>query len=139
MARPMTTAQIPICNCGSFLIYNFYFKGKRFLCLSCGALYFNPPRAQMSTREGEARLAAIETEFLVNCGSKLFAIGMNLHHCERCNGPDEEEHIRHASDLDWRLCNDALKWLSDRTGIEFGMVNGDLGHTNELVLATRGL
>lgn len=135
--RPMTTAHIPVCNCGSFLIYNFFFKGKRFLCLSCGALWHNPPRMQQSTKDGEARLAAIEAEFLVNCGRKLFCFGMNRNDCEQCNGPDEQEHIYHATDADWRECNDALKWLSDRTGVEFGIVNGDLGHANELIAAAK--
>jgi hypothetical protein len=137
--RPLTTADIPICDCGSVLIYNFYFKGKRFLCLGCGALYFDAPRIQLSTKESNARLAALESVFLVNCGRKLFCFGMNRHDCERCNGPDEQEHIHHASDQEWIECNNALKWLSDRTGVEFEIVNGDLGHTAELLAAAQAV
>src|SRR5262245_19609213 len=131
---PNTTV-IPLCQCGTFLIYNFYFRDKRFLCLRCGTLYAHPPRQQRSTAEGEAKLAAMEAEFLVNCGSKLFAFGQYWHSCERCNRQPEEEHIYHASKLDWVRLNDGLKWLSDRTGKEFGMVNGDLGHYTELMSA----
>jgi hypothetical protein len=134
---PLTTAQIGVCSCGAFLIYNFFFKGKRFLCLSCGALYIDAPRIQESTREGESRLAALETEFMINAGRKLFCIGMNRNDCPLCNGPDEQEHILHATNREWMECNDALKWLSDRTGREFGIVNGDLGHAAELVAAAR--
>lgn len=130
MPQP-TTAEIPICSCGSFLLYLFYFRGKRFLCLRCGALYAGAPRTQPSTPEGEARLAAFESEFLTNCGSKLFAFGIYLRGCGRCDR--DEEHIRHASRRDWVELNDALKWLSDRTGREFGLVNGDLGHYAELM------
>jgi len=132
-----TTATIGVCRCGSFLIYNFYFKNKRFVCIGCGALYATPPRLQRSTPEGEARLAALETEFLVNCGRKLFALGQYRRGCDRCEGDNEQEHILHASPRDWTECSDALKWLSDRTGIEFAMVNGFLGHYKELTSAAR--
>jgi hypothetical protein len=132
MPKPLTTDQIPVCSCGAFLIYNFYFKNKRFLCLACGALWHDVPRIQPSSVEAEAKLIGLETEFLVSCGRKLFCFGMQRNDCSRCNGAGAEEHIRHASDRDWMECNDALKWLSDRTGKEFGIVNGDLGHVDEL-------
>jgi len=129
---------VPLCSCGSFLLSvggianegDGFFRGKRFLCLRCGALYASAPRNQLSTLEAETKITALETEFMVNCGSKLFAFGMYRFGCDRCDA--DEEHIRHASDGDWRDLNDALKWISDRTGKEFGMVNGDLGHYAEL-------
>ena len=135
----ITNQEIGLCSCGSILIYNFYFRGKRFLCFKCGALYITPPFSQRSTVEGEAKLAAMETEFLVNCGRKLFCFGMNRKDCDLCNGPKEEEHIHHATKSDWVECNDALKWLSDRTGKEFGMVNGELGHVAELKSVARSV
>jgi hypothetical protein len=105
--------------------------------LRCGALYASAPREQLSTPEAEAKISALETEFMVNCGSKLFAIGMYRYGCDRCDA--NEEHIQHASDQDWRELNDALKWISDRTGKEFGMVNGDLGHYAELTSAAMSI
>ena len=135
MSTPELT--VPICSCGSLLcsvggpgnIGDGYFKGKRFLCLRCGSLYANAPREQPSTPEAESKITALETEFMVNCGSKLFHFGMWRHDCEACR---DDEHINHASARDWRELNDALKWISDRTGKEFGMVNGYLGHYAEL-------
>lgn len=129
---------VPLCSCGSFLLSvggigntgDGFFRGKRFLCLRCGMLYASAPREQLSTSEAEAKIAALETEFMVNCGSKLFAMGMYRYGCDRCEA--DEEHIQHASPRDWQELNDALKWISDRTGKEFGMVNGDLGHYAEL-------
>jgi hypothetical protein len=141
MVQPPGAATIAVCQCGSFLIPvgglgntgDGYFRGKRFLCTSCGALYASTPRVQTSTREGEARLAALETEFLVNCGSKLFCFGVYRKDCPKCNGPDEQEHLWHASQRDWSELTDAIKWLNDKTGREFGMVNGELGHYKELI------
>ena len=134
-----TNEWIPLCHCGRFLLYNFYFKNKRFLCISCGALYAYPSRRQESTPEGEARLAALETEFLVNCGRKLFCLGMYRRDCTLCNGPGEQEHLWHASKRDWIELSDALKWISDRTGKEFAMVNGDLGHYKEMMSVAKPL
>lgn len=144
---------VPLCNCGALLLSvggianqgDWFFQGKRYLCLKCGALHANAPREQASTPEAEAKISALETEFMVNCGSKLFWMGMFRLGCERCEReladatqrqaePDPAKaHIQHATQNDWREINDALKWISDRTGKEFGMVNGDLGHYQELM------
>lgn len=137
----MNVPQVPLCNCGALLLSvggvgnvgDGFFRGKRFLCLRCGGLYAGAPREQPSTLEAENKITNLETEFMVNCGSKLFAIGTYWLGCANCDAG--EEHIRHAPDRDWRELNDALKWLSDRTGKEFGMVNGDLGHWAELTSA----
>ncbi len=64
-------------------------------------------------------------------------MGMYRYGCELCD--QDEEHIKHASQRDWREINDALKWISDRTGKEFGMVNGDLGHYAELMSAAKSI
>jgi len=137
---------VPLCSCGALLLNvggevdnagsqgDGFFRGKRYLCMKCGALYANAPRKQAATPEAEAKIMALESEFMTNCGSKLFHFGLYRHGCEACDR--DEEHIQHASDRDWRRLNDALKWLSDRTGKEFGMVNGDLGHFSELMSAT---
>jgi len=136
-------SSIPVCTCGSFLLSvgglgnqgDGFFRGKRFLCLKCGSLFANAPRLQPSRQESEARVSALETEFMTNCGSKLFAIGILWFGCDRCDR--NEDHIHHASQDDWNRLNDALKWLSDRTGKEFGMVNGDLGHYAEMMSAAQ--
>lgn len=116
--------EVALCRCGSLLIYTYYFQQLQWLCMHCGKLWHKPPRAQASTPEAEAKWRALEAEFMTNCGSKLIVVGMYREGCDPCMPPGEQEHIYHATDADWRECNDAIKWLSERTGREFRLVNG---------------
>ena len=117
--------KIALCHCGGVLIFTLYFQEKQFLCLKCGNLYQSPPRAQDSTPEGEAKWRALESEFMTNCGSKLIVVGLYRDGCARCL-LGEETHMHHATPEDWRACNDALYWLSERTGREFHLINGSI-------------
>jgi hypothetical protein len=117
-----------LCKCGALLVpAEHFFKGKKWLCLSCGLIYAQPPRMQAWTVEAEARKEQLTTEFDLNCGNQLLCMGLYRADCSLCMS-GQQEHIRHATQRDWQLCNVALKWLSDRTGREFGLVNGDIYH-----------
>jgi DNA-directed RNA polymerase subunit M/transcription elongation factor TFIIS len=114
--------KVAVCNCGSLLIWTQYFREREWLCLRCGQIYQSPPRAQDSTQEAEAKWRALESEFMTNCGSKLIVQGMYREGCERCDR--DEPHLVHATKIEWKEVNDALYWLSTRTGREFRLVNG---------------
>jgi hypothetical protein len=128
---------IALCQCGSVLIYTEHFRGKRWLCMTCGRLYASAPRMQTWTAIAEQRWRSLDREFHLNCGNHLICIGQMRVDCAQCIGPPEQEHIYHATERDWQLCNDALKWLSDRTGREFVFVNGELGHSGVTRPVTR--
>lgn len=112
---------IGICKCGHVLVYQLYFKQLQYICLNCGRLAHTPPRAQPSTPELEAKWRALEAEFMMNCGSKLIVEGMYRQGCELCDR--DQEHWHHATEAEWRDCNDAIHWLSERTGRAFALVN----------------
>lgn len=114
-------SQVAVCTCGSLLIWQQYFRDNEWLCLNCGRVFLKPPRAQDSTPEAEAKWRALEAEFMVNCGSKLIVLGMYREGCEACDR--DQAHLYHATAADWQACNDALYWLSERTGREFRLVN----------------
>jgi hypothetical protein len=115
-------SKVAVCACGSLLIWQQYFRENEWLCLQCGKVFRTPPRAQDSTPEAEAKWRALEAEFMVNCGSKLIVVGMYRNGCELCDR--DQMHLLHAKPWEWTECNDALYWLSERTGREFRLVNG---------------
>ena len=115
-------SKVGVCTCGSLLIFQLYMREQQYLCLNCGKTYPSPPRAQDSTPEAEAKWRALEAEFMVNCGRKLIVVGMYRDGCEACDR--DEQHIVHAKPHEWKEVNDALYWLSEKTGREFHLVNG---------------
>ena len=117
-----------LCKCGSLLIDVPHFRGVRWLCMSCGLLFQNPPRSQVYTVETERKKKRLEDEFDLACGNHLIVNGLHRADCPRCMTKPGQEHMLHATERDWQLCNDAIKWLSERTGREFAMVNGDVYH-----------
>ena len=118
-------SQVAVCNCGSLLIWTQYFREQEWLCMKCGQVYMKPPRSQDSTPEAEAKWRALEADFMVNCGRHLIVQGMFREGCERCKAGDET-HLMHASLVEWKEVNDALYWLSTKTGREFKLVNGEM-------------
>ena len=114
-------SKVAVCACGSLLIWTMYFREQEWLCLKCGQVHQAPPRAQDSTPEAEAKWRALEAEFMVNCGRHLIVQGMFRDGCDLC---DPEVHLVHATKEEWRAVNDALYWLSTKTGREFRLVNG---------------
>lgn len=118
-------SKVAVCTCGTLLIFQMYMREQQLLCLKCGRTFRHPPRLQETTHEAEAKWRALETEFMVNCGSKLIVGGMYRHGCTTCDAR-EETHLYHATPDEWTQCNDALYWLSERTGREFHLINGEV-------------
>jgi hypothetical protein len=117
------TQKVALCTCGGLLIYTLYFRDQPWLCMNCGQIYQGAPRMQDSTPEAEAKWRALEADFMSNCGSKLIVTGLYREGCAICD-LDDEKHMFHASPQEWQECNDALYWLSERTGRTFHLVNG---------------
>lgn len=115
--------KVGLCVCGQLLIFTYYFQELQWLCMACGRQYKQPYRAQDETPESKAKWMALESEFMTHCGSKLIVLGMYREGCDECD-KNKDAHIAHATDRDWMECNDAIKWLSDRTGREFRLING---------------
>jgi len=118
------SGQVGVCNCGQVLIFQLYMREWQWLCLKCGQVYQTPPRSQEGSIESESKWRALESEFMTHCGAKLIVLGMYREGCVHCTEPDEEQHLLHATPSEWQACNDALYWLSLRTGREFRLVNG---------------
>lgn len=127
--KPPGPPQVGLCTCGKLLIFTYYFEELAWLCMSCGRTYEAPFRAQNETPESRAKWMALESEFMTHCGSKLIVQRMFREGCVICDR-NEEPHIAHASAFEWQQCNDAIKWLSDRTGREFRLINGILAGAN---------
>lgn len=81
---------------------------------------------QAWTAQAQQKQRELGDEFYLNCGNYLIVWGYYRPGCYQCD--NDEEHIRHATAQDWQFCNDALQWLSERTGREFGFYNGDIYH-----------
>jgi hypothetical protein len=134
---PEKPDSIALCQCGNVLIFTEHFRGKRWLCMTCGRLFASPPRVQPWTAGAELRWRELDREFHYQCGNHLICLGQYRVDCPLCKGPPPKEHILHATKHDWQLCNDALKWLSERTGREFIFVNGEIGHSGVTRPVTR--
>jgi hypothetical protein len=102
------------------LVMTFQFYKREFICLGCGRTFeFFGPKNLGEGDELQKKSDERTAEWAENAGSKLLVGHVYHEGCETCRPSQDEYHSKHATAEEWVEHNNAVRWLTGRTGKDF--------------------